>query len=191
MRPPLRSTHSRLLGFTLIELMVVIVLVAIMTATILPAMKGTYEDALLRSTARRLVDVFSLANSHAIAINQVHRVRLDRKNGRYFIERAPREGEKGSGFVREREVPGSEGPIDTRISIEIRAAEDSSDVIEPTASSQGEAKRSDKRDDTISFYADGTADAQEILLRDRQGFRMALRINPITSRVHITELERE
>ena len=122
---------------------------------------------------------------------EVHRVRLDRKNGRYFIERTPREGEKGSGFVREREVPGGEGPIDTRISIEIRAAEDSSDAIEPTASSQGEVRRSDKRDDTISFYADGTAEAQEILLRDRQGFRVALRINPITSRVHITELERE
>lgn len=175
----------------MIELMVVIVLIAIMTATILPAMKGTYEDALLRSTARKLVDVCSLANSHAISINQVHRVRLDRKNGRYFIERTPREGETGNGFVRDREVPGGQGPIDTRISIEIRAAEDSSQTIEPTASSQGEVRRSDKRDDVISFYADGTADAQEILLRDRQGFRVALRINPITSRVHITELERE
>ena len=37
-------------AFTLIELMVVMVLIGIMTAVILPEMKGTYEDALLRST---------------------------------------------------------------------------------------------------------------------------------------------
>ena len=83
-------------GFTLIELMVVIVLIGIMTAMIISEMKGTYEDALLRSTARKLVDVYSLANSHAISLNQLHRVRLDRKNGRYFIERTARAGDRKS-----------------------------------------------------------------------------------------------
>src|ERR1022692_2607980 len=38
-----RSSTS---GFTLIELMVVIVLIAVMTAMIIPEMKGTFEDAL-------------------------------------------------------------------------------------------------------------------------------------------------
>ena len=33
--------------------------------------------------------------------------------------------------------------------------------------------------------------AGEILLRDRAGFRLALRINPTTARVRIIELERE
>src|SRR6185503_4211867 len=48
-------------GFSLIELMVVIVLIGIMAAMIVPEMKGTYEEALLRATSRRLVDVFHLA----------------------------------------------------------------------------------------------------------------------------------
>lgn len=181
-----RTTIPRKFGFTLIELMVVIVLIAITTALIIPEMKGTFEDALLRSTARKLVDVCSLANSQAITVNQLHRVRLDKINGRYFVERARHEGEAGSGLVREREITGGKGNIDTRITIEIRKpAEDS-----PEASASPDAKDR-KADDTISFYADGTADAQEILLRDRQGFRLALRINPITARVHIIELERE
>ncbi|MDB6077847.1 MAG: hypothetical protein JWO82_1594, partial [Akkermansiaceae bacterium] len=38
-------------------------------------------------------------------------------------------------------------------------------------------------------YPDGTADAWEIHLRDRAGFQLALRINPITASVHIVELE--
>ena len=43
----------------------------------------------------------------------------------------------------------------------------------------------------IFFYPDGTADASEIVLRDRDGFRLALRINPVTARVRIIELARE
>jgi type II secretion system protein H len=187
MHPPIRRSSPRKLGFTLIELMVVIVLIAIMTAVILPEMKGTYEDALLRSTARKLVDVFNVANSHAIALNQVHRVRLDRKNGRYFIE--TRNAERGT---RNREVPGGEGTFDTRISIDVRnTVEGPTDLAEQRAAAAADDFRNRANDGTISFYPDGTADAQEILLRDRQGFRLVLRINPITARVRIIELERE
>src|SRR5436190_209940 len=63
-------------GFTLIELMVVVVLIGIVTAVIIPEMKGTYEDALLRSTSRELVNTFKLAYSRAVTLNQIHRVRL-------------------------------------------------------------------------------------------------------------------
>jgi predicted secreted protein len=41
--------------------------------------------------------------------------------------------------------------------------------------------------DAISFYPDGTADAAEIQLRDRDGFQLLLQLNPVTGRVHITE----
>jgi type II secretion system protein H len=188
----LRHHHAiaRKLGFTLIELMVVIVLIAIMTAMIIPQMKGTFEDALLRSTARTLVDVFHLASSHAIAMNQVHRVRLDRSAGRYVVERGVRDGEKGGGSTQAREIPGGAGTIDTRISIEVRSVGEA-EAIEPAAPARSGERQKEKRSETISFYADGTADAQEILLRDREGFRLLLRIDPITARVRITEPERE
>src|SRR5436190_15904466 len=94
MHSPLPRMGSGKFGFTMIELMVVIVLIGIMTAMILPEMKGTYEDALLRSETRKLADVFSLANSRAITLNQQQRVRIDAKNGRYSIESASREPAK-------------------------------------------------------------------------------------------------
>ena len=79
--------------------------------------------------------------------------------------------------------------LDTRLTMELRkAAEDPNDLALSGSASGQEAGSSD---DTITFYADGTADAQEIRLRDREGFQLALRINPITARVRITELERE
>src|SRR6266446_1993484 len=63
-------------GFTLMEIMVVLVLLAIMAAVIIPEMKGSFEDALLRSNARKLADVFNLAYSRAVSLNQLHRVRF-------------------------------------------------------------------------------------------------------------------
>jgi type II secretion system protein H len=184
---------NRRLGFTLIELMVVIALIGIMTAMIIPEMKGTYEDALLRSTSRELVSVFGVACSRAVGVNQVLQVRLDRKTGHYAIARRVRDGGSGSRFVPARDVPGGEGKLDTRISIEIRRpGEDQADGTGAEALPAAESNlQAQEPDDAITFYPDGTADAREIVLRDRDGFRLALRVNPVTARVHIVELARE
>jgi Tfp pilus assembly protein FimT len=171
--------------------MVVVVLIGIMTAVIIPEMKGTYEDALLRSTGRELAGVLNLAYSQTITVSQRHRVRLDRAGGRYVVERAVREGEAGTGFVPVRGVPGAEGKLDTRISIEIRKPGEETSTAPPASSGSTNDFRVGTIAETIAFYPDGTAEAWEILLRDRDGFGLALRINPTTARVRIVQLERE
>jgi type II secretion system protein H len=179
-------------GFSLVELMVVLVLIGIMTAMIVPEMKGTYEDALLRATSRRLVDVFHLAYSRAVSLNQTHRVRFDRISGRYFVESAVQPGAHPGGFARARDIPGGEGELDRRISVEFRKQ----DELTPAPADQEPAAPADEEmnfrtREGIAFYADGTADGGEVRLRDRDGFRLALRINPVTARVQIVELERQ
>jgi Tfp pilus assembly protein FimT len=167
--------------------MVVIVLIGIMTALIIPEMKGTFQDALLRTSGRKLIEVFNLANSRAISLHQAQRVRLDRKTGHYNIEKLANGREQNS--QSQDDVPGGQGIIDDRISVDLRKpkpepSEDSSPQDIPERSSESETAGSL---DAIAFYADGTAEAAEIRLRDKTGLSLALRINPVTARVQILE----
>jgi Tfp pilus assembly protein FimT len=169
--------------------MIVIVLIGILSAMIIPELKGSFQDALLRSTSRSLINVFNIASSRAVSLNQLHRVRLDAKTGRYVIEKRTRETPEGDEFAPLKDVSEAEGTLDTRISIQIRTSEQMPANAPEGVSNAGAANGPTV--DTISFYSDGTADSAELLLRDKQGFRLLLRINSTTSRVKLLELERE
>lgn len=183
---------KRAAGFTLLELMVVVVLIGLVTAMILPEMKGTFQDMLLRSTARDLISAFSLASSQAVTVNQTHRVRLDQSSGHYFVEKPARKSEQASGFVPVRDMPGAKGNLDRRIQVEIRKPkEGAGEGAEDGSASPPDFPGRPADGDAMAFYSDGTAEAGEIVLRDGEGFGLALRINPTTARVHVTELQRQ
>jgi type II secretion system protein H len=175
-------------AFTLIELMVVIAIIGIMTAMMIPEMKGTFQDALLRSTSRELINVFDLAYSRAVSLNQLRRVRLDEKTGRYLVEKQVTENGQED-FVPANDVPGSKGELDSRITVEFHQPGEI--VSDANAEAAAPASESGSDEVAISFYPDGTADAGDIVLRDREGFRLLLQINPVTARIHVVEMERE
>jgi type II secretion system protein H len=179
-RSPVKNRRA---AFTLIELMVVLVIIAIMSAAIVGEMSGGFQGALLRSSSRQLISVFSLASSRAIAVNRLHRVRFDRGTGSYVVEQHVR----GDNFVPARGIPGTEGDVDSRIAIRVREADKAE---QPEAAIATEPPQS-AMDNTVNFYPDGTTDGREIELRDRDGFGLALRINAITARVQVVELERQ
>src|SRR5947208_2413277 len=94
-----RREHGSCAGFTLLE------------------MKGTFQDALLRSTSRKIAGACNLAYSLSVSRNQIHRVRLDEKNGRYIIELKVNGGPPGAELFRDADTPGSQGELDARIVI--------------------------------------------------------------------------
>ena len=179
-------------GFTLIELMVVLVLMGILSAMILPEMKGTFADALLRSSGRDLVNVFKLAYSRAVSLNQVQVVRVDEGSGHYQIERLVPGRSSQQEYAPLKDVSGSAGKIDPRIRVQVHKRDA---VPSAEATDSQEAAPVGDRQATpasaVAFYPDGTADGAEVLLHDSAGFGLRLRINPITSRVEILQLARQ
>jgi type II secretion system protein H len=162
-------------GFTLLELMVVIVLIGILSATLIPAMRGTYEAEILHAQSRRLTEALNLAYSRAVTLNQPHRLRLNTNELRFFIEGRITNPEGKTSFNPIPYAPGAQGSLDPRISIR-RTTEPSPDT-QPLSLF-----------DPITFFPNGTADATLLVLQDRQGFRRALRVNPITARVDSPDL---
>jgi len=174
---------NRRAAFTLIELMVVLIIIAVMSGMIIAEMSGNFQDALLRSSSRQLISVFSLASSRAISVNRLFRVRFDRASGHYMVEKHAR----GDSFDPTGDVAGSEGVLDPRISIRIQ---DPDNTETPEADTEA-ARLEHTADNAVSFYPDGTTDGREVELRDRQGFGLALRVSPITARVQVVELARQ
>jgi len=170
--------------------MVVIIIIGIMTAMMIPEMEGTFQDALLRSTSRELINVFDLAYSRAVSLNQLRRVRLDEKTGRYLVEKQVMENGQED-FVPADDVPGGKGELDSRIAVEFHQPDEISSDAETATEAPLSAGDLPTSEVAINFYPDGTADAGDITLRDREGFRLLLHINPVTARVHVVEMERE
>jgi type II secretion system protein H len=163
-------------GFTLIELMVVLTIIGIFSGLMFAEMRGTFEEALLRSTARKIVAAASLAGSKAVAQNRAHSLFVDPVGGRLQI------------LVEQERDPVDEEKLDPRIQVDVHSAStvmEEDDRDEPTAARE-ERKRELER---IEFFPDGTADAREITLRDRMGVELSLRINPVTGRIRILEQE--
>src|SRR6185503_6106949 len=122
--------------FTLIELVIVIVIIGIAAAVIIPQMQGSYQDAVLRSTSRDLVNVISIASSRAVSLNQLHRVRIEATTGRYVIEKRTRESVNGDEYKPLDDVSEAEGSLDKRITIQIHNLDDSQPAAPASENSQ-------------------------------------------------------
>ena len=159
-------------AFTLVELMVVITVITVIAGVMVLEMGGTLEDALLRTNARKLIDVCDAASNRAIAIREAHVLKINAQSGKFTVEPKAKNLDRA-------DVEVVEGELDSRIALTIREPTrgEESDDVEPAA-----------RLDTITFYPDGSADAREFSFRDRAGVELVLRLNPTTSRVRIIEM---
>jgi type II secretion system protein H len=177
----MRATSQR--GFTLVELMIVVVIVGITSAVMFAEMRGTFEDTLLRATARKLIDACDAASNRAISTHRTHLLKIDTTGGRFTVQPRGATEPDETGI----DLAGAAGELDTRIKLAIREPEAELEEEAPVV----EERESKARSEVISFFADGTCDAREFLLRDREGVEMALRLNPITSHVRIMEVARK
>jgi prepilin-type N-terminal cleavage/methylation domain-containing protein len=188
-------------GFTILELVIALTVLAILAAMVLPAFGRTYRDAVLRADARKVAAAMGLAYSQSVTSGRVHRLRLDGAERRFWIEHQDEGGERG--FVPALGIPGVCGELDGAAVATLREpardrederAGPREDALEPPREEQpedaGEAD-GEKEVPAIAFRPDGTADAREVLLEDADGFALAVRVHPATSRIRVIEVDRK
>lgn len=171
----MRERATTQAGFTLIELMVVLVLIGIFSGLIVGEMRGTFEEALLRAASRQVINAANLANSQAVALNQAHYLWIEPQAKRLRIVART----KGETIQQEK--------LDDRITVEVRNSIQSSD--EESDETPAEHRREVRRLERIEFLPDGTAEGREIVLRDRMGVEVILNLNPVTGRIRLADAE--
>jgi type II secretion system protein H len=72
-------------GFTLLELVLVLVIICTVLAIASPSLRGWSKGSALRDTAEQMVALARLARSQAVATAQLHRLCLEPATGRYRL----------------------------------------------------------------------------------------------------------
>jgi hypothetical protein len=170
----------------------VVTIIGVLAAMIVPQFAGSHRSEVLRAAARELVDVIGLAHSDAVATGRTHELGIDPASGRWVLEAAS-EGlrwEPGGPmpFESSRRSPPAavrSGRLDPSLRIELR---------EPALSRgerRGPSPQPGAAHGALVFRPDGTSETTEVVVGDREGGALVLRIDPITSRVEVVDLERE
>jgi len=185
-------------GFTMLELVIVLTVLAILAAMVLPEFGRTYRDAVLRADARKVAAALSLAYSQSVTSGRVHRLRLDGTERRFWLELQDEGGERG--FVPSLGVPGVSGELDGSVLATVRepapereeAGAKEEAALEPEERTEPSRKTAEKEEAPgIAFRPDGTAESREVLLEAQDGFALAVRVHPSTSRVRVIEVDRK
>lgn len=147
---PGSGSHRRSRGFSLLEIVVVLVLFGLAAAVILPSFSGGFKSLEMETAARDLVTRMKQSRSEAIAKQEVLRIVLK-----------PGTGDEVSAYVLtnayEEEIKTFELPKD--ISFEL-----------------GE----ELKQATVSFYPNGRSSGGEFALRNKQGKRLTVEVDSVT-----------
>ena len=107
-------------GFTLVEILVVIAIMGVILSTSLPALSHYAGQVRLKTTARELMGLFSLARSSAITSRASRTIRIDPGEGEAVIQETLEEAEprrvrlhssvRVEVQVNDRQIPGLRSP---------------------------------------------------------------------------------
>jgi general secretion pathway protein H len=139
-------------GFSLLELMIVLLLMAVVSAVVYPSMSSGMRGLRLESTARRVATLMKVARNRAVQEQSVYRVGFDREKNVYFLA-----DDYGKSL---REFPLGEEITCKQISVDGEALD--GQVI------------------FVNFYPTGHSEDFEIVLALKQGKEAKLTVDAVT-----------
>ena len=181
----MRARRRQPAGFTLTELIVVMVIMVIAAGIVLPTFMRQLEYARLSSAARRLLSCARYTRSQAVIRNVPYRLNIDEEGRRYWIT-----------FHDADRAELGEEPFRTDTSTLGLVKELPEDVTfeqivigDERREADGSAAEQVNEDGSIFVECrpDGTSDGLQILLKNAEDERLAIRVDATTGRAEIAE----
>ncbi len=166
-----RGSARRQAAFTLIELLIVMMIIAIAFFALRPAFGGAIRGAQERAMLRELVGLFTSARTAAIAKGSLVRVVFEPAEAAFFAE-VQTEPEADRAAFEPLAVPGRDV-----VALPEHIAVEEMEIAGRDWTSLGRSH--------IYFYPDGRTDGLAVLLVSRAGEDRILEVSPTTGRVRI------
>lgn len=157
-------------GFSLIELVIVVTLLAVMAMTVTPVFRGSLGTARADHAARDLFAEFLAAQERAVTHVVEYRVYFDVKENTYWVAHGP--------FIGSHQytaIENLEGEI--------------TDVPDRLNITDVKGRRGARGTDYLAFYPNGASDVGEVVLTDQRDRRRVYRIETTGARVEFVQPE--
>lgn len=166
-----RTHDSCFNGFTLIEMLIVLVLVGLMAGSVVVSLEGRQELYSLRASGKELAAALSYAARQARLLGRPHRLVID-SEGRYAVERLAADGSGNYEVVEG--LAGTARALGKGVKV----------AIEPGSAGMGAIEQAGSR--FLAFTPDGRGFEGELVVRrDKETLR--IRVSGATGQVHILE----
>ncbi len=182
--------NQRRTGFTLLELLLVVVIIAIASAVAMPMFARSFRGAKLRMSTRTVTMMHRNAQSKAVLGQRYMALLFDEVKGTLELVDQGQPGEKkdaffgdvgssGSGAMGEEVSGGGEPPADGPTPTQVRELQDGVKIL---------SFRGGKEFDGIyyvSYYPNGMCDAYTIEIGDEENRKMSIQIDAVTGKATV------
>ncbi len=174
-------------GFSLIELVVVILLLGIMTAFAVPKFKGMYQQSEMARVATKLIELINYAHQRAVLEQQPQTLIADIREGEYWMEVLDEERESKRRGSRTRSSRRRQKTLKT---LDGKLPKDYEFTYCYLPLKDDVVRRDEAR---LVFYPDGSCDGMHLILarldpdNDRNDRYIFIRLNSNTGKISVLE----
>ncbi len=166
------KANKRRQGFTLLELMVVLVIITLVTGTVMVSLEPMLADARIHGASRSVIAAFNYARSFAVAHQSDTWVYFQLSPGGLDV-RASTTDDQGQSTITPVTTPAGR----------FRQLPDGIDIV---LVDKPEAPGADP---TVQFTADGQAEHVRVTLEDGKGRQQCITLDPVTGRCVVEDVQ--
>ena len=171
-------------GFTLVEIMVVVIVIAILVGAVAPKLGGTLFGVRLRAAANELADMFDYCQQAAVATGRVHALTFD-EEGHAWEVTAEEAGESEMGEMTLPEIAPEMVPVSLPGHF-VRELPESISIASISVFEE-ELMRDDAGLLRVLFFPDGTSEFASFYLATPVGDRRAVKLNGMSGTITIED----